>query len=293
MVEHKLSLDGAAIMWNCGPTNREKLFARMEQIGLDKFVPPVRSPQACLRLAMSEVANGMTQSMPRRKKGDSKRGYIVQSLLDPKVDGFEIVDVERKKGPNSYENVFTARVEKERIHTSQNGWSYENHLCNKFDAYRLEVDGSAIGASLVELIGHFGGTCLRAHGGVYFVPDQIVGRMYDAGQAYELANPVNQVDVLKFALDACGIRAVKRAIVKELVEEAGKIAEELRSGDLTEAGVQKRVDGAKALRQKCNSYEELLSVELTECRKMITLAETSLCSGVAVQENEDVYAGIM
>lgn len=304
MVEHKLGLfDGALVMWKCGPTDRGKLMDAMSAIGLSKFVPPARSVQASLRLAMSELAETMTNKRGNRaKKSEAgekiKQAYIVQPHIDPKVDGFELVDVARKAGPNSYENVFSGLVKlvngKEMVHTTMGTWEIRDTLQERYEALRLEVDGSAVGASLVELLNHFSGTCVRAHGGVYFLPDSGVSDWDKAVNAYEAAGcGANIIDRVRVVLDEQGIRSVKRAITKELVEMSGQIAEELRSGNLTEAAVEKRVYAASALRAKCQLYEGILSTELTECRAILTLAETSMSAGVAVQEDASVFEGVM
>lgn len=304
MVEHKLRGDGALVWWECGPTNRLKLVAQMDAIGLSKFVPPARSIQSSIRLAMSELADNLSHARGNRAKKEEgsdekfKQSYKVESHIDPKVDGFELVDVYRKKTNNRYDGLFSCKVVlkdgEERVDCGYgDGYAHRGRLQEHYEELRQDIDGSAIGASLVELLTEFHGTCVRASGGNYYIPEAGVSKWDEVVKAYAAANAGNKVHRVRVALDEEGIASIKAAIEKELLEEAGKIAEELRGGDLSDTAIQKRIDSAAEMRKKCSLYEGILQTELSTCRQMLTLAETAVSSGVAVQEGEDVFAGVI
>jgi hypothetical protein len=111
---HFVSPRGAVVFWDAGPTNRGMLEHLLAQIGLEAFLPPVRSDSAALKLAMAEYAEGQRAKMRAAAKAKSQATgqkvrleKIVQAHLDQRQNGFELVSVERGARENAYEADFS------------------------------------------------------------------------------------------------------------------------------------------------------------------------------------------
>jgi hypothetical protein len=120
-----------------------------------------------------------------------------------------------------------------------------------------------------------GGIRLRPGGAVYWVPGPRLGAWAEAAEAAEAAadDGRNAVYVLRHRLDADAVRAVRDAVVGEVLSEAGRICEELTGGELGGRALETRKRQAAELREKVLLYEDLLSVGLGGLHEAVDRAD--------------------
>jgi hypothetical protein len=283
-------VSGAIVMWDCGATEHETLMAKLTYIGLEDFCPPPRSKNEALRCAMGDYAGQQKKLLVHNGR---KKDLIIQPLKG-RDDGLEMVEVARGQTDNDYTSRFSAKIEGENEQVTVTSGSAPSWLIQEsYAKYRAEVTGGAVGSSLVNILQHLHGTCVRQIGGVYYLPEDAVAKWDEVVTAYESAGP-NRVNRTRIVLDDQAIRMVKQAITRELTTAAGQIAEEVRQGDLGEKALENRKESAQKLRERAKLYEGILSTQLAECRAVIDLAETAASSAVAVQDSgncfDDMYA---
>jgi hypothetical protein len=282
-------VSGALVFWDAGPTEHELLLAKLALIGLEKFCPAPRSANESLKGAMADYGAAEKKTMQTTGKVD-----LVVEPLESKSDGFVLTKRVRGTTRNEHDDLFSCKVESQQdgsVETPQltSGYADMRLIERSYGVYRQQINGSNVGRSLVDLLSHLHGTCIRSIGGVYYLPEDAVAKWDEVVQAYESAGHKNEINRHRIVLDDQAIRTVKRAITRELVGSAGAIAEEIRSGSLGEKALEKRVADAQELRERCRLYEGILHAELAECHAVIGLAETAASSGQAVKESNDVF----
>jgi hypothetical protein len=291
MSETSALVSGAFVLWDVGATDRERLAEKLTAIGMEKFCPPPRSVSAALKKGLADVA----VCMKRDLAGDEKRDIIIEPHRK-REDGFELVEVTRGRRDNYYQPRISAKVDVtqdgavETVMVTK-GALHLTEINERYARYRREVTGASVGRSLVDILEHLHGTCVRTIGGVYYLPEDAVDKWDDVVSAYEAAGP-NTIHRIRIVMDQQAVRTVKRAITRELTSTAGAIAEEIRSGKLGEQALAKRLADAKALRDRAKKYEEILAVELAECHAVINLAEVAASSSQAIQEDDKVFDAI-
>lgn len=293
---HFVSPRGAVAFWDAGPTNRTMLEHLLTQIGLEAFLPPVRSDSAALKLAMAEYAEGQRARMRAAAKAKSqatgqkvRMDKIVQPHLDQKQNGFELVSVERGARENAYGADFSARVTEEGKVLVTRGFANVWEIQEYFAKHKGTVGGDGVGRSLVELVQHLGGTTLREVGGVYWLPDSALETWSQVINAFQMAGPKTKVYMMQTVMGAETIRAVKDAIVSEVSASAGSLVEEIRAGSLGAVALENRKTRASQLHERVKQYEEILQDTLEHLHQVIAVAETAAASALAVQEDSQVF----
>ena len=141
--------------------------------------------------------------------------------------------------------------------------------------HRGLLGAGQVGACLVSVVEGLGGTRLRPSGGIYWLPEHLLATWSALAQVVEGAAAFSKhaVYTMRNAMDADAVRAVRDAICHEVLAEAGRLKDEIRSGELGERAVEGRKAQAAELRKKVDLYEGLLNVGLTELKKACEDAE--------------------
>ena len=145
---------------------------------------------------------------------------------------------------------------------------------------------------MVSILKHYHATCVRAAGGLYYLPDDLVDDWDMVAEAFEKASKENLIHRVKIVMDENAARTVRAAISQELVKAAGEIAEDLKHIS-KDSAVELRRARADQLRKKCERYKRVLSDDLIEVEAVLNMAEVSLNAATAVQETEEVFEGLM
>ena len=95
MIESTFDIGGAVVFWTAAEfTDRSRLAAGLQALGLDRFVPEPRPEAGILRDALEDVFGGSR--------------ILVRPLAQR--DGFAVVQEDRGKADNAYATVLVARV---------------------------------------------------------------------------------------------------------------------------------------------------------------------------------------
>lgn len=280
-------VSGCLTWWEPKPADAARLAAELESIGLGKYAPKPATAEAALQEAMQDWGEGLSKQKVTTK--ESKHVYKVFARRDKKQDGFELVDVTRKQGPNSYSCECACRVDAatgkvELLEGYLDVWQTQE----LFDQYRSQASGAAVGRSLVELTQTMNGTCVRMNGGNYYLPEDAVARWYDVIDVFERCSQT-VVTRMRVVMDDIAARAIREGIVKELITEAAEIAEELRQGELAEHVVERRRQRSQLLREKAHMYEGILNDTLSEVHAVLDLADTCAAAAIATQEDTHIF----
>jgi hypothetical protein len=262
MVENHLDVGGAVVFWSLAEwSDRNRLAARFSSLCLDWLVPDPRPAPAALRAALEEVFAG-----PR---------MLIRPLASK--DGFAVVREDRGLASNQYQTQLTARVV---------GSTPPSLTFDPWDSRALAVEGSyrthlervsamQVSATLVRLVEWLGGTRLRPGGSVYWLPGHRLDDFARAAEAVEDSadGKPGGVYLLRHRMDADAVRAVRDAVIAEVHAEAGRIKEEVLTGELGTKALETRQKQAAELREKVSLYEDLLSVGLKGLHRAVDEAD--------------------
>jgi hypothetical protein len=250
MVRSDLDVGGAVVFWALADwSNRQRLEAEFNALGIAALVPDPRPAAACLRSALDDAFAG-----PR---------VLVRPLASR--DGFAVVKEDRGPAANRYDTQLTARVTGTPASLTFDPWDGRAAVVE--ESYRRQlgrIPAAQLSTALVKVVEAVGGIRLRPNGAVYWLPGPRLDEFAAAAGAVERAaeNRPSSVYVLRHRLDRHAVRAVRDAVVHEVRAEADRICQEVAAGDLGTRALEARQKHAGELRQKVVLYEDLLRVGL-------------------------------
>ena len=261
MVESHLDVGGAVVFWSLAESiDRDRLRVGFTPLGLEAFVPDPRPSSAVLRDALEEVLGG-----PR---------VLVRPLAAR--DGFAVVHEDRGTAGNAYATQLVARVTGDPPALSfEPADDRSTRVRETFRKHAGRVPAAQLSAALVKVVESLGGTRLRPTGAVYWVPGHKLDDWAMVARAVEAAatDRPSAVYLLRHRLDADAVRAVRDAVVAEVGAEAGRIRDEVQTGELGGKALETRKAQAAALRDKVLLYEDLLSVGLAGLHAAVDAAD--------------------
>jgi hypothetical protein len=274
---------GAVIFWTLAEwSSRDRLQDGFAAAGLDKFVPEPRPPAPALKAALEEVLGG-----PR---------MLVRPLA--RRDGFTVVLEDRGEDANIYAPVLLARIEGTNGDVRPVFHPDDEQAQKVRDAYRRQLGLlhlSQVSTALVAVLDDLKGTRLRPSGGLYWLPERKLADWHPAALAAEEAaeGKPSAVHILRHRLDAAAVRAIRDAIVAEVLTEATRMHDEIVSGELGERALESRRAQLGQLREKIALYEELLQVGLGGLFQAVDRTEQAAAAAVLIasaQTNGEVPA---
>jgi hypothetical protein len=292
-------VSGCLVWWEPKAANAAKLREALEAIGLDSFAPNAETMEAALKHALGEYGDMLAKlngvgSQTTNVNGDKeKRKYEVKARLSAADDGFELVEVTRRKAGNGYRCEVAVKVDKKSgglsvIDGWLQGWSVWD-LQERFDEYRSQATGANVGRSLVELTKHLHGTCVRlGGGGNYYLPEDVATRWADVIDAYESCSKT-RVQRMRVVMDDLAARAIRDGITAELLKEGAEVADELAKGELKEDVIERRKQRSQELRTKCRQYESILNDTLVSVHAVLDMADQCAAVAIGVQESGTVF----
>lgn len=261
MVETALDAGGAVAFWTLAAwSDRHRLADAIAPLGYGRHVPEPRPAPAALREALEHSFAG-----PR---------VLIRPLAAR--DGFAVVREERGPAGNRYATELIARVAGDP--PVLNFDPLDGRATTVEEAFRAQcgrVPATQVAAVLVRVVGELGGTRLRPGGAIYWVPGPRLDDWARVAAAVESAadGRPSAVYVLRHRMDADAVRAVRDAVVAEVLTEAERVRTEVAAGDLGSKALESRRRQADELRSKVLLYEDLLSVGLTGLHQAVDAAD--------------------
>jgi hypothetical protein len=280
MTPNHLRLGGAVVYWTLSEfTFRDRLADGLADAGFGDLAPDARPATAALKAALEQTLGGSR--------------ILIRPLQSR--DGFAVVEEERGQTENIYTQTLSARVEGEgafaRLAFSL---ADERSLAvqQAFDLHQGLIAAHQVSECLVSIVERLGGTRLRPSGGFYWLPEARLDLWQEVAAAVEKAafGRPHACYVLRVAMDADAVRAVRDAIVAEVTAEANRIRNEVLSGELKERALESRRVEAEDLRDKVTQYEMLLDTGLASLREAIDAAEEAAAAAALLVSAQPVGA---
>jgi hypothetical protein len=278
-----------ALVWSVPkPADAASLQAALQGIGLGDFAPNPETPEAALKHALQDY--GASLEKRSGKTSDSKHKFKVEARFNASEDGFELLDITRRTGYNTYFCECCLRVDPATdIVEIVTGSVPLLEIQEAYDAYRKLATGSAVGRSLIDITQQMHGCCVKlGSGGNYYLPEDAVSQWEDVITAYESTGQT-RVYRVRFVMDKIGAKAVRDGIVDELTKEAAQVAEDLRQGELREDVLERRKQRSLELRARAREYEDILQDTLIEVHAVLDMADACAAAAVVTQEAGTVF----
>lgn len=290
---------GAVVFWDAGPTRRDLLEHRLAQINLERFTPRAGSDAEALKISMADYADAELAELRSQRKGSGKdagekfkRDKVIQAKVNQKVNGFELVDVTRhEESRNDYVTDFSAKVVEGAVSVTK-GYANSGKLQAGFIAAKAVLGGQAVGQSLIRIIAELKGTTLRDLGGIYWLPPESLPAWKEVIAAFEAAGQKTKVYAMETPINELTVRAVKDAIIGEVMDASTRLTEEITSGNLGEVAIENRKKRAMGLHRRVEEYESILQEALSDLHNVIAVAEQAAASAIAIQSDAHEFDGM-
>lgn len=270
MSDSAIGMGGCLTFWDVHSTDAKKVEDGLSYLGLERHAPKPRTEGESLRIAMRNIARIMMPCQTTEK-------YSVDVKRLRKVDdGMEAILVHHRQEGNEYSCLFRARVERGGVH-SELASSDHARLEENYWRLRKESSGAAVGKSLVQIMSTFYGACLRAVGGLYYIPQSHNDMWSYVTAVYEGANSANRITVARFVMNDSTRRAIKESIEKDICRAAERINKEVTAPDKEWSAAQYEAKKRELnrLQEMAERYRSILSDSLDACRQAIQEADSA------------------
>jgi hypothetical protein len=283
----EVSAGGAVVFWSAGPTQRELLDSRLDQIGLAKFLPLPRTDAACLKDSLKDYCRG-----PGLAYGASDKE--VQAHVNPELNGFEVVNVQRGNDKNHYTTDFSAKLEQGEVTVTQ-GLADLAAIQQSFGIHSGLITGQSVGAAMVQILAHLKGVSLRPRGSVYWLPGSSLDVWRQVAVAVEecCMGGSTKAYVMTTVMDSGSMRAVKDAVCREVTDASEVLRKEIIAGDLGERALEKRVERAQCLHSRIEEYQELLGDMNELLHAAVRVPEMAAAAAIAVSDDVGVFDDLL
>ncbi|MCO6458593.1 MAG: hypothetical protein J5I93_25075 [Pirellulaceae bacterium] len=274
---------GAMTYWTLGQqTDPEVLQKGLSQLGMPDYAPQPRTWLMSLKAALAEQF--------------AKPEELIRPLRHKHRNGYTVVVESKGESQNSYDRTVNACVDKDGyvFVTAGNADRFElQRLTNHF---RRVLPAASVADTLTDIIhGQLDGIALKAHGGLYFIPEQHVGRWLDVVMVVEAAAvqpTTNDLSVVPLEMNAMTLRDIKRSITREIETAAERLRVDITENSLGDQALLNRAVRASQLRDRIRQYESILGEALGVCHQHLDIAVQAFSVAAAVQEDDAVFDGM-
>jgi hypothetical protein len=257
MIEREYDISGAIVFWSLRPTPYQALLEVLEAKGYAACMPNVRTDQSALENAIKTSYGTKNKAIVSRKR--------------PKVNGVELVQIERDTIRNGYVTSFGAKVVSGRVKTDY-GHADEYKLTEEFLKCKAVLTTSAVSQALTEVLQRMDGMRGFDKPGIYYIPEHWLKEWEELANLVEGCQEGNKITRVRCAMDAGTARAIRDALTKEVQEQAAKLLDDVSKGTLNDAQLQSRVEQSQALVDRVNLYSSILNEGLEGLKNVARLA---------------------
>lgn len=274
---------GAMTYWSLGQqTDPDILQNGLSQLGLPKYAPKPRTWLMSLKAALAEMF--------------AKPEELVRPLKDKHRNGYTVVVEEKGEYDNQYSRTVNACVDENGDVSITAGYADCHELQQLTYHFRRVLPASSVSDMLTDIIhGQFGGISLKASGGLYFIPEEHVGKWMDVIMVVETAavnETSNDLSVVPLEMNEMTLRDIKRSISREIESASERLRKDITENDLGDEALLNRAVRASELRDRIRQYEAIVSEVLEVCHQHLETAVQAFSVASAVQEDDEVYDGV-
>ena len=269
--EYEYAVSGAITFYKCQPTPYEVFHSAMSAAGYGNCVPNPRTDQSALTNAVKEVHGGRNKKIIGRKK--------------PKVNGVELVDIERDTARNGYTTSFGAKVVEGSVVTDF-GYADQYRLTEEFLKSKAVLTAGAVGKTLADILDKMNGVHGFDDPRNRYVPEYRLAEWRQIRDVLKACSPDSRITIIRVAMDADTCTAIRDVLTKEVQEQAGKLLDDVSKGTLNDDQLHIRAEQAQALVDRINLYSTILDEGLEGLKNVAKLA----CGAAAAAVMQD-FAG--
>lgn len=297
------SANGAICYWILSPTNRSVIFKGFQALGLDHYVPNLRTVRKALKMATLKVANELA---PHVKPGHllTSKDVISVSRKDTNLPTYDIfyhleesvllgkpVSLEPgftttlalKSGLNAnhiyathdkFESIYVPHKQCEDTRVQDCTDDLERY----YNRRKAECDTQSLSNKIVSLLTEkCNATLLRSSGGIYWVPQNRVNLWRQCAQvisdaAIDAGQTRMHTLTVKGDLDL--VAAVKVAITDEITQQLSVLADAIDNPELGARALSSKKEQALKCLDKVVSYEAAIGETLTTLKAACSAAKS-------------------
>jgi hypothetical protein len=246
-----IRLDGSVVFWTLSKDSvRQTIIDGWTAVGAGwgKMAPKERTPEACLRDALSD--------------------RFPKALIRPleKKDGFAVLQEVRYRDDVQTACTHAVAFDSNGGIEIRRGYTMtlEMELHEAYTRQRAILKPSQVATSLVGILSHLNAVVLRPTGGIYWLPDASLSTWQELADVVQAAGVGgrNAIYRITHTFDAESVRAVRDAVLAEADREAAEIIKDVDSGELGERALKSRAEQADRLKLKVQEYERILNESL-------------------------------
>ncbi len=274
---------GAMTYWSLGQqTDPDVLQNGLRQIGLPDLAPAQRTWLMSLKAALAELF--------------AKPEELIRPLRHKTRNGYTVVVEEKGEYDNSYSREVNACVDKEGRMTVTAGEADRSELQRLTNHYRRVLPSASVSDMLTDIIhGQFGGIALKTNGGLYFVPEEHVGKWMDVIMVVEASAvkpTTNDLSTVPLEMNEMTLRDIKRSICREIETDAERLRKDIAENNLGDEALLNRAVRASQMRDRIRQYEQILGEALGVCHQNLDIAIQAFSVASAVKEDDEVFEGV-
>jgi hypothetical protein len=270
---------GAITWWSLGSeTDPDTLLHRFEQLDLPKYAPEQRSWLMSLKAGLQEMYPG----------------HMVRPLKKREKNGYTIVKEIPGESENDFPAIASATITKDGLVIIRSGDVDLHTLQQRVYHFHRVLPAASVSAVMVEIVNSvLGGLAMRDGGGVYFIPDEHVGKWLNISRAIEESaceGTQNNITACPMETNAMTLRDIRDSIVREVSTECLSIRKELAENDLRERAIVNRAARSSILFDRIRQYEDLLGETLKACRESLKPTIQALQAAQAQKATVEVFS---
>ena len=260
MQKQQVQFAGVVTYWSSSSSSQETLREGLNKLGLGSFVPEKMSSSEALKLAMQTCGN-------RRRLVRPLSGTV----------GYALVDETASTSSVDHSCGLVGKLSGLGLSFSDESSPLTHGIRADFEKYLGVVPHRAVTASLVKLVGEFGGVSLRDRGGIYWIPEEKAQAWADAARVFESASVLGSTSVYEFNIvhDDKSIRGVVDALISEIEGEVSDIQSAISAGTLGARALESRQTKAVEMAERIETFEKTFSVSLATLRASVDSAKSA------------------
>jgi hypothetical protein len=226
----------------------------------------------------------------------AKPQELIRPLKHKQRNGYTVVLEEKGDDENFYTRRVNASVDEEGRVAITAGYADVGELQHLTNHYHRVLPSASVSDMLTEIIhNRFGGISLRSNGGLYFIPEEHVGKWQDVIMVVEAAAvepTANDLSVVPLEMNEMTLRDIKRSITREVESASERLRKDITENELGDQALLNRAVRASQLRDRIRQYESILGEALSVCHQHLDIAVQAFSVASAVQDDDEVYDGV-
>tara|TARA_R110000824_G_scaffold237484_3_gene426248 strand:- start:13 stop:849 length:837 start_codon:yes stop_codon:yes gene_type:complete len=256
-IDKEIGYNGATVFWSLkNGTSREKLKEGFESIGRPELLPSVENDGPALRRAIRNCFPSRGDSLIRPLKG---------------VAGFAVIEEREETDPSgqvelTHRQELCIAISGTTTLANPPDHVLVDRIKEEYLKEKQKIPASKLGSVLVDACKGLSGIPLRPRGGMYWLPEDVLGKWEEVVSVVEAADSGNRCWRMKTTTDQETVDAVCDSLVIEVEKQLEGVMEALTSEEsiLGKRALKTKSNTALELKELVAQYEGILSRTLSD-----------------------------